>query len=144
MNLNSLKPSKGSRPSRKRVGRGIGSGFGKTCGRGHKGQNSRAGSYHKTGFEGGQMPLQRRLPKVGFRSRKARDTAELRVHELTIASEDVVDIDALKNAKLVPFSTKKVKVILSGKIETAVKTKGLIFTPGARKAVESAGGTIED
>jgi len=144
MNLNSLKPSKGSRPSRKRVGRGIGSGFGKTCGRGHKGQLSRAGSSHKTGFEGGQMPLQRRLPKVGFRSRKARDTAELRLHELAIANEDVVDIDALKNVKLVPFSTKKVKVILSGKIETAVKTKGLIFTPGARKAVESAGGTIED
>lgn len=144
MNLNSLKPSEGSRPTRRRVGRGIGSGFGKTCGRGHKGQHSRKGGYHKVGFEGGQMPLQRRLPKVGFRSRKANLTAELRLHELTIVSEDVVDIDALKDAKLIPAVTKRVKVILSGKIETAVKTKGLLFTPGARKAVEAAGGVIED
>jgi len=144
MNLNSLRPSQGSRHSRKRVGRGIGSGFGKTCGRGHNGQRSRSGGYHKVGFEGGQMPLQRRLPKVGFRSRMAKGTAELRLHELAIVDEEVVDIDALKDAKLIPFNTKKVKVILSGKIETAVKTKGLLFTPGARKAVEAAGGTIKD
>ena len=144
MNLNSLKPSQGSRLSRKRVGRGIGSGLGKTCGRGHKGQRSRAGGYNKVGFEGGQMPLQRRLPKVGFRSRMAKNTAELRLHELAIVDEEIVDIDALKDAKLVPFTTKKVKVILSGKIDTAVKTKGLLFTPGARKVVEAAGGAIED
>jgi len=143
MNLNTLKPSAGSRPSRKRVGRGIGSGSGKTCGRGHKGQHSRSGGYHKVGFEGGQMPLQRRLPKVGFRSRKASLTAEVRLHELGLVNEEVVDIDALKDAKLVPDSTQKVKVILSGSIEKAVKTKGLSFTAGAKKAVEAAGGVIE-
>ena len=125
------------------MGRGIGSGSGKTCSRGHKGQRSRSGGYHKVGFEGGQMPLQRRLPKVGFRLRKASLTAEIRLHELELVSEDVVDIEALKNAKLVPDVTKKVKVILSGKIEKAVKTKGLTFTAGAKKAVEAAGGAIE-
>ena len=144
MNLNSLKPSEGSRPNRKRVGRGIASGVGKTCGRGHKGQRSRTGGYHKVGFEGGQMPLQRRLPKLGFRSRKASTSAELRLHELELVEEDVIDLDALKDAKLVPAVTQKVKVILSGKIEKAVKTKGLKFTVGARKAVEAAGGSIED
>ncbi len=143
MNLNTLKPADGSRSNRKRVGRGIGSGSGKTCGRGHKGQGSRSGGYHKVGFEGGQMPLQRRLPKIGFRSRKACATAEVRLHELELVSEEVVDIDALKDAKLVPAVTKKVKVILSGKIEKAVKTKGLMFTAGARKAVEAVGGAIE-
>ncbi len=144
MNLNTLKPSEGSRPGRKRVGRGIGSGSGKTCSRGHKGQRSRSGGYHKVGFEGGQMPLQRRLPKVGFRSRKGALSAELRLHELELVEEDVVDLDALKDAKLVPAVTKTVKVIVSGKIEKAVKTKGLKFTAGARKAVEAAGGSIED
>lgn len=144
MNLNNLKPTAGSRTTRRRVGRGIGSGFGKTCGRGHKGQHSRKGGYHKVGFEGGQMPLQRRLPKVGFRSRKVADTAELRLHELAMVSEDLVDIDALKDAKLVHATAKRVKVIQSGKIETAVKTKGLLFTAGARKALEAAGGSIED
>ena len=144
MNLNSLKPSEGSRQNRKRVGRGIASGLGKTCGRGHKGQRSRTGGYHKVGFEGGQMPLQRRLPKLGFRSRKASTSAELRLHELELVEEDVIDLDALKDAKLVPAVTQKVKVILSGKIEKAVKTKGLKFTVGARKAVEAAGGSIED
>ena len=144
MNLNSLKPSEGSRQNRKRVGRGIASGYGKTCGRGHKGQRSRTGGYHKVGFEGGQMPLQRRLPKLGFRSRKASTSAELRLHELELVEEDVIDLDALKDAKLVPAVTQKVKVILSGKIEKAVKTKGLKFTVGARKAVEAAGGSIED
>ncbi|MCZ6566662.1 MAG: 50S ribosomal protein L15 [Gammaproteobacteria bacterium] len=144
MDLNTLKPAAGSRSNRKRVGRGIGSGFGKTCGRGHNGQRSRKGGYRKVGFEGGQMPLQRRLPKIGFRSRKAKDTAELRLHELAIVNEELVDIDALKDAKLVHATAKKVKVILSGTLESAVKTKGLMFTPGARKAVEAAGGTIED
>lgn len=144
MDLNTLKPAAGSRSNRRRVGRGIGSGFGKTCGRGQKGQRSRKGGYHKVGFEGGQMPLQRRLPKVGFRSRKAKDTAELRLHELAIVSEGLVDIDVLKDAKLVHATAMKVKVILSGTLESAVKTKGLMFTPGARKAVEAAGGTIED
>jgi len=144
MNLNSLKPSEGSRPNRKRVGRGIGSGSGKTCGRGHKGQHSRSGGYHKVGFEGGQMPLQRRLPKIGFRSRKSALSAELRLHELELVEEEVIDLDALKDAKLIPAVTKKVKVIVSGKIEKAVKTKGLKFTAGARKAVEAAGGSIED
>jgi len=144
MDLNTLKPAAGSRSNRRRVGRGIGSGFGKTCGRGQKGQRSRKGGYHKVGFEGGQMPLQRRLPKVGFRSRKAKDTAELRLHELAIVSEGLVDIDVLKDAKLVHATAMKVKVILSGTLESVVKTKGLMFTPGARKAVEAAGGTIED
>ena len=143
MNLNTLKPADGSRPGHKRVGRGIGSGSGKTCGRGHKGQRSRTGGYHKVGFEGGQMPLQRRLPKIGFRSRKSSLTAEIRLHELELVSEEVVDIDVLIDAKLVPAVTKKVKVILSGKIEKAVKTKGLAFTAGARKAVEAAGGAVE-
>ena len=144
MYLNKLKSSPGSRPSRKRVGRGIGSGVGKTAGRGHKGQQSRAGGYHKVGFEGGQMPLQRRLPKIGFRSRKICDTAEVRLHELEIAGDEVVDIDVLKDAKLIPLNAKKAKVILSGKIGKAVKIKGLICTPGAIKAVEAAGGSVED
>ena len=144
MRLHTLKPSAGSRPSSKRVGRGIGSGWGKTCGRGHKGQKSRSGGFHKVGFEGGQMPLQRRLPKFGFSSRKARLTAELRLPELLLAKVDVVDIESLIAANLVPAFTQKVKVILSGEISTAVKTKGLSFTKGAKAAVESAGGSIEE
>ena len=142
MRLNELKP--GSRKTRKRVGRGIAAGQGKTCGRGQKGQHSRSGGYHKVGFEGGQMPLQRRLPKVGFASRKARDTAELRLHELAIPDDEVVDIDSLKRARLVPREAKRVKVIASGKLEKAVSLKGLTVTPGARQAIEAAGGSIED
>lgn len=144
MRLNSLKPAAGSRPDSKRVGRGIGSGWGKTCGRGHKGQKSRSGGFHKVGFEGGQMPLQRRLPKFGFSARKARLTAELRLPELLLAKADVIDIEALKAENLVPAFTQKVKVILSGEITTAVKTKGLNFTKGAKAAVEAAGGSIEE
>lgn len=144
MKLNELKPAPGSRTGRKRVGRGIGSGHGKTGGRGHKGQHSRSGGYHKVGFEGGQMPLQRRLPKVGFRSRKSEQTAVLRLHELASMDSDVVDIDTLKKAGLVHAAAKRVKVILSGEIETKVKTRGLRFTQGARKAVEAAGGSIQD
>ena len=144
MRLNSLKPAQGSRSNAKRVGRGIGSGYGKTCGRGHKGQKSRSGGFHKVGFEGGQMPLQRRLPKYGFSSAKAKLTAELRLHELLLANAEVVDIKALIDANLVPVFTKRVKVILSGEITEVVKTRGLVFTKGARAAVEAAGGTIED
>ncbi len=144
MRLNSLKPAQGSRSNAKRVGRGIGSGWGKTCGRGHKGQKSRSGGFHKVGFEGGQMPLQRRLPKYGFTSAKAKLTAELRLHELLLTNAEVVDLKALIEANLVPAFTKRVKVILSGEITQAVKTRGLAFTKGARAAVEAAGGTIED
>jgi len=144
MRLNSLKPALGSRSNAKRVGRGIGSGWGKTCGRGHKGQKSRSGGFHKVGFEGGQMPLQRRLPKNGFNSAKARLTAELRLHELQLTDAEVVDLKALIEANLVPAYTKRVKVILSGEITQAVKTRGLAFTKGARAAVEAVGGTIED
>jgi len=144
MRLNTIKPAEGSRGNRKRVGRGIGSGLGKTGGRGHKGQKSRSGGFHKVGFEGGQMPLQRRLPKFGFRSTKAKLTAEVRLHELLLTEAAVVDIKALIEANVVPEFTKKVKVILSGEIDQAVKTRGLTFTKGARKAVEAAGGTIED
>lgn len=133
MRLNTLRPNAGSRSTAKRVGRGIGSGTGKTCGRGHK-----------VGFEGGQMPLQRRLPKFGFRSRSAKLSAEIRLHELLLADAAVVDINALKAANLVPAQTQKVKVILSGEITEAVQTRGLKFTKGARAAVEAAGGKIED
>jgi large subunit ribosomal protein L15 len=144
MRLNTLKPSAGSRSDRKRVGRGIGSGWGKTCGRGHKGQKSRSGGFNKVGFEGGQMPLQRRLPKFGFKSAKAKLTAELRLHELVLADAAIVDIKALKEANLVPACTQRVKVILSGEISEAVHTRGLVFTKGARAAVEAAGGKIEE
>ena len=144
MRLNSIRPAKGAKTEAKRVGRGIGSGSGKTCGRGNKGQKSRTGGYHKVGFEGGQMPLQRRLPKVGFRSRKAGETAEVRLGELAAAAADVVDLKALQDADIIPHSVKRAKVILSGKIETAVTVKGLGVTPGARKAIEAAGGKIEE
>ena len=142
MKLNTLKP--GSRKSRTRVGRGHAAGKGKTCGRGVKGQHSRSGGYHKVGFEGGQMPLQRRLPKVGFASRTAGDSAELRLHELAIPQDDCVDIDVLKRAGLIARRAKRVKVIASGVLEKPVRTKGLAVTPGARKAIEAAGGTIEE
>ena len=144
MRLNSLSPAEGSKRAAKRVGRGIGSGTGKTAGRGHKGLKSRSGGTVKPGFEGGQMPLQRRLPKVGFRSRKARLTAELRLHELEIPTADVIDMDVLKAADLVPAFVTKVKVIKSGEIKKAVKLKGLAVTKGAREEIEKAGGSIED
>jgi large subunit ribosomal protein L15 len=144
MRLNSLSPAKGSKKTGKRRGRGISAGQGKTSGRGQKGQRSRSGGYHKVGFEGGQMPLQRRLPKVGFASRMTYLTAELRLHELAIPADDVIDIECLKKARLVPARAKKVKVILSGKIKKAVKVKGLAVTKGARAAIEAAGGSIED
>jgi large subunit ribosomal protein L15 len=144
MRLNDLSPGKGAKKVGKRLGRGHSAGQGKTSGRGQKGQHARSGGYHKVGFEGGQMPLQRRLPKVGFNSRMARLTAELRLHELTIPTADVVDIEVLKAANLVPAFVTKVKVIKSGVIEKAVKLKGLAVTKGAREAIEKAGGSIED
>ncbi|MGR9092747.1 MAG: 50S ribosomal protein L15 [Gammaproteobacteria bacterium] len=144
MYLNTIKPGAGARKPRKRVGRGIGSGLGKTAGRGHKGQKSRSGGYHKVGFEGGQMPLQRRLPKGGFQSRVAAYYDEIRLHELAIVAADVVDLDALKASGLVRNDIKTVKVILSGKIDKAVTTKGLRVTKGARAAIEAAGGKVED
>jgi large subunit ribosomal protein L15 len=144
MRLNTLKPAAGSKPTPKRVGRGIGSGLGKTCGRGHKGQRARAGGFHKVGFEGGQMPLQRRLPKRGFRSMTVQDTAEVRLHELAKVNAEVIDLAALKAANIVPASAKRAKVIKSGKLEKAVNLRGLALTPGARAVVEAAGGKIEE
>ena len=144
MQLNTLQPAAGSKKNAKRVGRGIGSGTGKTCGRGHKGQKSRSGGFTKVGFEGGQMPLQRRLPKVGFASRSAKLSAEVRLYELTKIDADVIDLAALIKADIVPAQTKKAKVIASGKIDKAVQLKGIKVTPGARKAIEAAGGKIED
>ena len=143
MRLNSLTPGKGAKKVGKRLGRGHSAGQGKTSGRGQKGQHARSGGYHKVGFEGGQMPLQRRLPKVGFNSRMAGNSAELRLHELAIPSDDVIDMDVLKKAHLVPAKVSKVKVILSGKLEKAVKIKGLAVTKGARAAIEAAGGSID-
>ena len=143
MRLNTLRPGKGSKSSPKRVGRGMSSGLGKTSGRGHKGQHARSGGYHKTGFEGGQMPLQRRLPKVGFSSRQARFSAEVRLHELALVKADVVDAEALKKAGVVPARAEKIKVIASGEIDKAVTLKGISVTPGARAAIEAAGGKIE-
>jgi len=144
MRLNTLKPAAGSKQPRKRVGRGIGSGLGKTCGRGHKGQKSRSGGMPKIGFEGGQMPLQRRLPKVGFVSRKAKYTAEVRLNELQAIEADVIDLAALQAADILGDSIKRAKVILSGKIEKAVTVRGLGVTGGARAAIEAAGGKVED
>ena len=144
MRLNELSPGKGAKKTGKRRGRGHSAGQGKTSGRGQKGQHARSGGYHKVGFEGGQMPLQRRLPKVGFTSRRARLTAELRLHELTIPSAEVIDLAVLKAANLVPAYVTKVKVIKSGEINTAVKLKGIAVTKGARAAIEKAGGSIED
>jgi large subunit ribosomal protein L15 len=143
MRLNGLSPAKGAKKAGKRLGRGHSAGQGKTCGRGQKGQHARAGGFHKVGFEGGQMPLQRRLPKIGFNSHMARFSAELRLHELEIPQDDVIDLECLKKAHLVPLQTQKVKVILSGELKKAVKTRGLAVTKGARAAIEAAGGSIE-
>ena len=144
MRLNTIKPHPDSTSDAKRRGRGIGSGLGKTGGRGHKGQKSRSGGYHKVGFEGGQMPLQRRLPKVGFSSRVGRVTEQIRLHELAKLDADVIDIEVLKAARLINKSTLRVKVMLSGKLEKAVTVKGLMLTKGAKAAIEAAGGKIEE
>ena len=144
MRLNSIKPAAGAKRAAKRVGRGTGCGYGKTAGRGHKGQKSRAGGYHKVGFEGGQMPLQRRLPKVGFRSRLARVTDELRLHELEQAGSDVIDMNVLRQAGLISRKIKRVKIMASGSISKAVTIRGLRATKQARAAIEAAGGKFED
>lgn len=144
MRLNTLKPAEGSKSDAKRVGRGQGSGWGKTCGRGHKGQKSRSGGFHKVGFEGGQMPLQRRLPKVGFASRLARGYAEVRLNELAKIDADEIDLLALKAANVVPAQADRVKVIASGEITKSVKLRGIAATKGARAAIEAAGGSIEE
>ncbi|ROH87149.1 50S ribosomal protein L15 [Pseudomethylobacillus aquaticus] len=142
MKLNSIKPAEGAKHAKRRVGRGIGSGLGKTAGRGHKGQKSRTGGFHKVGFEGGQMPLQRRLPKRGFNSLTAADTAHVRTSELLEVGADVVDLLALKQAKLVPASVRGAKVYLSGDITRALTVQGLVLSKGARAAVEAAGGKV--
>jgi len=143
MQLNTIKPDAGSRKVGKRAGRGIGSGLGKTCGRGHKGQKSRSGGMPKIGFEGGQMPLQRRLPKVGFNSRSAKHSAEVRLHEIEKVGNDTVTLADLIAANLVPAITKKAKVIASGEIKKAVTIKGIAATKGAKAAIEAAGGKVE-
>lgn len=144
MRLNTLSPAPGSRKDAKRVGRGIGSGVGKTAGRGHKGQKSRSGGSVKPGFEGGQMPLQKRLPKYGFSSRIARTTAQVRLAELAKVEADVIDLAALKNADLINDSITRARVFLSGELSKAVTVKGLGVTKGAREAIEKAGGKVED
>ena len=143
MYLNTIQPSLGSRKKSKRVGRGIGCTLGKTCGRGHKGQKSRSGGFHKVGFEGGQMPLQRRLPKVGFKSQISKYSAEVRLSELNALAADVIDLKALIAANIVPIFTKKAKVIQSGLVMKAINLKGIKVTEGARKSIEAAGGKVE-
>ena len=143
MRLNELAPAKGAKKEGKRLGRGHSAGQGKTSGGGQKGQHARSGGFHKVGFEGGQMPLQRRLPKVGFRSRMAKYSAELRLHELAIPDADEITLDVLKAANLVPAFATKVKVIKSGELDKAVQLKGIAVTKGAREAIEKAGGSIE-
>ncbi len=143
MSLNTLKPADGQRRNARRVGRGIGSGLGKTCGRGHKGQKARSGGWHKVGFEGGQMPIQRRLPKFGFTSRMGRYYAEVRLHELSAVEGDVT-IESLVKAGIVPLQTKTVKIILAGEVAGAVKVSGCRVTKGARAAIEAAGGSVAE
>jgi large subunit ribosomal protein L15 len=144
MQLNQIKPADGSKHSKRRVGRGIGSGLGKTAGRGHKGQKSRSGGFHKVGFEGGQMPLQRRLPKRGFVSLTRNDTAQVRLSDLQKMPVDVIDLLALKQAGVVPAIALTAKVVLAGELTRAVKLQGLQLTKGARAAVEAAGGSIAE
>ncbi len=144
MQLNQIKPAEGSKHAKRRVGRGIGSGLGKTAGRGHKGQKSRSGGFHKVGFEGGQMPLQRRLPKRGFVSLTRYDTAQVRLSDLQKLPVDTIDLLALKQAGVVPSWTLTAKVVLAGEIKRAVKLQGLQLTKGARAAVEAAGGSIAE
>jgi large subunit ribosomal protein L15 len=142
MRLNTIKPAAGSKKNRKRVARGIGSGSGKTAGRGHKGQKARSGGYHKVGFEGGQMPLQRRLPKRGFVSRSRNDTAEVRLSDLARLPVDEIDLLALKAAGMVPQIAKTAKVIKTGKLDKKVKLTGVLATKGAKAAIEAAGGSV--
>ncbi len=143
MRLNTLKPAPGAKRPRLRVGRGASAGQGKTCGRGVKGQRARKGGYHKVGFEGGQMPIQRRLPKVGFRSKIRPTRAEVRLHELERVAAEVIDLQALKDAGIVPELTERAKVVLSGEIKKAVTLKGIAATRGALAAITAAGGKVE-
>ncbi|MBV8125880.1 MAG: 50S ribosomal protein L15 [Paucibacter sp.] len=142
MELNTIQPAAGAKHAKRRVGRGIGSGLGKTCGRGHKGQKSRAGGYHKVGFEGGQMPLQRRLPKRGFKSQSLKYNAEITLSDLQALAGDEIDVLTLKVTGLVPELAKTVKVILSGSIARKVSLKGIVATKGAKAAIEAAGGSV--
>lgn len=142
LTLNTLRPAEGSKKAPRRVGRGIGSGLGKTCGRGHKGQKARAGGFHKIGFEGGQMPIQRRLPKIGFTSRKSLETAEVRLSALNRIAADVIDLDVLKDHGIINKHIKYVKVFASGELAQAVTLKGMKVTKGVRQAVEEKGGKI--
>ncbi|NMP17135.1 MULTISPECIES: 50S ribosomal protein L15 [unclassified Thalassotalea] len=144
MHLNTLSPAPGSKSAKKRVGRGIGSGLGKTGGRGHKGQKSRSGGGIRVGFEGGQMPLKQRLPKFGFTSRKSLVRAEVRLHELNTMTADVVDIHALKEAGIISRNMETAKIMLSGEINRKITVRGLAVTKGARAAIEAAGGTVEE
>ena len=143
MRLNTIKPASGSKKTAKRVGRGIGSGLGKTSGRGHKGQSARAGGFHKVGFEGGQMPLQRRLPKRGFRSPTRGDTAEVRLQELANLDAAVIDLAVLKQANIISATAKRAKIFLSGTLDKAVTLKGIAVTKGALAAIGKAGGKVE-
>jgi large subunit ribosomal protein L15 len=144
MRLNTLSPAVGSKTGKKRLGRGIGSGLGKTSGKGHKGQYARKGGYHKVGFEGGQMPLQRRLPKVGFRSQIKASRAEVRLDALATIEAEIIDVSVLKAAGLVSIATDKVKVILAGELKKKVTLKGVQATKGAKAAIEAAGGKVEE
>ena len=144
MRLNDIRPASGAKQARKRLGRGIGSGLGKAAGRGHKGQHARAGGYHKVGFEGGQMPLQRRLPKYGFTSQASLARDEIRLDELAKVDGVVVDMLALRQAGLISSTTRDVKIILSGVVKKAVTVRGIKVTKGARAAIEAAGGRIEE
>jgi large subunit ribosomal protein L15 len=144
MQLNTMKPGRGAKTAAKRLGRGGGSGLGKTSGKGHKGQTARAGGYHKVGFEGGQMPIQRRLPKRGFRSALKGQTAGVRLLELGKVEDAVIDLAALKKANIVPSQAERAKVYLSGSLEKPVTLRGILLTKGAREAVLKAGGKIED
>ncbi len=144
MFLNTIKPAEGSTHAKRRVGRGIGSGLGKTSGRGHKGQKSRAGGFHKVGFEGGQMPLQRRLPKRGFKSLTARDVAEVRLSELAVLPVTEVDVLVLKQAGIVSPRAKTAKLVLSGSVDRAYKLTGILATKGAREAIQAAGGSFAE
>lgn len=143
MYLNTLQPALGAKTPAKRLGRGIGSGKGKTCGRGHKGQRARAGGYHKVGFEGGQMPLQRRIPKSGFKSQKLLVSAEVRLSDLNKIEADSIDLIALKDAGLINKNIEHVKIILSGELKKNITVRGIAVTAGAQKAIEAVGGKVE-
>ncbi len=143
MRLNTIQPGVGAKTAPKRLGRGIGSGLGKTCGKGHKGQKARAGGYHKVGFEGGQMPLQRRLPKFGFTSTTAQYTKEIRLNDLEKLQGDIIDLELLKQVDLISNNIKKVKIISAGKLTRALTIRGLSVTAGARQIIESFGGKVE-